>query len=150
MADNLNDFARRIRLHAARVQPGADEAVIAAATGVVTELVESTPIDTGRAISNWGATLGTQPIPYRPAAVPGSKGSTRQATIAEALGRMLRVIQGYRSGGRKGDGRSINIVNGAPYIGRLNAGSSSQAPAGFIEAAIQRGRAAIRNVRILG
>jgi hypothetical protein len=144
-ADDLASFARRIRIQANRVQDGADEATIACASAVATELVESTPVDTGRAISNWDASLGPKVAVYRPAAVPGEKGSTRSGSVAEALGRMLRAITAYKSGT---SGGSINITNAAPYIERLNAGSSSQAPAGFIESAIQRGRAAIRNVRI--
>lgn len=144
-ADDLASFGRRIRLLANKVEPGSDRAVIACASAVATELAESTPIDTGRAISNWDASIGPSAFNYRPAAVPGEKGSTRSATVAEALGRMLRKIAGYKSGG----GAAVHITNSAPYIGRLNAGYSSQAPAGFIELAIQRGRAAIRNVRIL-
>lgn len=30
------------------------------------------------------------------------------------------------------------LLNDVPYVGRLNAGSSRQAPAGFVEAAIDR------------
>lgn len=145
MADDLASFSRRIRLQANKVQPGADEAVRAAGRGVATELVQSTPIDTGRAISNWDAKVGKAPVlRYVPAAVPGKAGSTRQPTVAEALGRMLRKIGRYKAG----EGNSLHIFNAAPYIRRLNEGWSKQAPAGFIEAAIQRGRAAIRNVRI--
>ncbi len=143
--DSLESFSRRIRLQANKVQPGADEAVRAAGRGVATELVESTPIDTGRAISNWDAKVGkVTSMVFREAAVPGYKGSTRQGTIAEALARMFRNINRYKAG----EGKSLHIFNAAPYIRRLNEGWSKQAPAGFIEAAIQRGRAAIRNVRI--
>lgn len=36
------------------------------------------------------------------------------------------------------DPRNPEIYNTVPYIGRLNAGSSSQSPAGFIEAIIDK------------
>jgi len=38
-----------------------------------------------------------------------------------------------------GRAESVHISNDAPYIGRLNAGSSSQAPAGFVQRAIADG-----------
>jgi hypothetical protein len=142
---DLFDFGRKIRITAHRVQSGADEATVQVATNVVTELAESTPVDTGRAISNWQASVGPRAVSYRTAAVPGKKGSTQQASVSEAIARMVSAISGYRAGKEK----SIHISNGAPYIGKLNRGSSTQAPAGFVEKAIQRGRAAIRNVRIL-
>ena len=140
---DLANFARRIRVQANRIEPGAEKAVIDCSSAVARELVENTPVDTGRAITNWDAAVGRVPLAYRTeAAVPGSKGSTRDANVSGALSRMLAAIALYRTG------QSVNITNSAPYIGKLNAGSSLQAPAGFIEAAIQRGRAAIRNVRI--
>lgn len=140
---DLSNFARRIRVQANRVEPGVEEAVIECSSAVSRELVESTPVDTGRAITNWDAAVGRVPIGYRPtAAVPGQGGDTREANVASALSRMLSAISQYRVG------KSVNITNSAPYINKLNAGSSLQAPAGFIEAAIQRGRAVIRNVRI--
>ncbi|WP_086464347.1 hypothetical protein [Oceanibaculum nanhaiense] len=43
--------------------------------------------------------------------------------------------------GRARDGWHLTeagIRNDVPYVGRLNAGSSRQAPAGFVEAAIDR------------
>ncbi len=143
MANELEDFARRIRIQANRVEPGATQAVIDCSSAVARELVENTPADTGRAITNWDAAVGSVPSSYKTeAAAPGSKGSTREANVTSALARMLAAISKYRPG------QSVNLTNSAPYIGKLNAGSSLQAPAGFIEAAIQRGRAVIRNVRI--
>ena len=140
---DLATFARRIRIQANRVEPGSDQAVVDCSSAVARELVESTPADTGRAITNWDAAVGRAPISYKTqAAVPGTKGNTRESNVALALARMLAAIRAYRRG------QSVHITNSAPYIEKLNAGSSLQAPAGFIEAAIQRGRAVIRNVRI--
>lgn len=142
--NDLYGFGRRIRVMSNRAIPGATEAVQSCAVAVATELVESTPIDTGRAISNWDAAVGNKTQGYVQAKVPGKKGSSRGASVAEAISRMTAKIRGYQAGKTA----SINITNNAPYIGLLNAGSSTQAPAGFIEKAIQRGRQAIGNVRI--
>jgi hypothetical protein len=142
--DDLSSFARRIRLTAAKVQPGSDQAVRTCAIAVATEVVSSTPADTSRAINNWNASLGASSPRFVQAKVPGVKGSTKAAAVAAALSRMIRKIKQYKTGDPP-----INLTNAAPYIEQLNAGSSKQAPAGFIEAGIQRGRAVIRNVRIL-
>jgi hypothetical protein len=43
----------------------------------------------------------------------------------------------------------VYISNNLPYIDRLNKGHSKQAPAGFIESAINAGLTAIRKARLV-
>jgi len=138
------EFSRRIRLYANRAGELGDRAVMAASSAVLHELVQSTPVDTGRAISNWQVGVGSAPADEIPPHVPGTKGSTAEAnrSIAEQLGD--EQLAGYVSG----RGQAIHIVNNAKHIGALNDGHSRQAPAGFVEAAVQRGRAAVRGVRV--
>lgn len=87
-------------------------------------VIEDTPLDTGWARANWIPSVGS-PV-ESPAGFPGEvQTSFQQGGIAE--------IEGYRLS----DG-PIYVSNNAPYIESLNAGSSSQAPAGFVETDIDR------------
>lgn len=86
-----------------------------------------TPIDTGWASVNWWMKTGSAPTGNDgPAGNVASRQAGQQAGIAE--------LSSYRIG----NGQSVWITNGVPYIGRLNAGSSTQSPAAFVETAIKR------------
>jgi len=86
-----------------------------------------TPIDTGWARNNWVPSIGT-PLesPVGSPDNPAAAAAARDAGIAEVLTRYT-LSDGV-----------IFISNNVPYIGRLNDGSSTQSPAGFIQAAILR------------
>ena len=49
--------------------------------------------------------------------------------------------------GKKADGAFVS--NGVPYIGKLDQGSSQQAPAGFVRAAVVKAVAKLAGVRLL-
>jgi hypothetical protein len=111
--------------------------------GVLTELVMHTPIDTGRAKSNWIVgvnSLGAGPIPAHD---PGVLGSTfnenAQQAIADGAQEIARVT--FRD--------TVNVTNNLDYIRKLNDGSSQQAPAGFVEDAVVTAVHAIPNVKII-
>lgn len=93
-------------------------------------LVEDTPVDTGWARSNWVAQLRDF--------FKGVVGSPKSIDPATGIS-SAKKIAGWKSG--QGP---IFISNNVPYIGRLNNGSSDQAPAGFVEKAIQRAVNALR------
>lgn len=91
-----------------------------------------TPVDTGWARANWLASV-TQPI-TEPAGDPENV-SAAESEKEAGLGKVLA----YRlSAG------SVFISNNVPYITRLNDGYSQQAPAGFVQRAIQE---AVTNIR---
>ena len=93
-------------------------------------VTEDTPVRTGWAANNWLPKVG------RPRTdTVGSPEAVDRTSATTAL----VAITNWKSG----DG-PINITNNVPYIGRLNAGSSKKAPAGFVEKAVQR---AIRKLR---
>lgn len=88
------------------------------------ELVPATPVDTGLARGNWRPSLNA------PAAIPVSfLDLTGDATVA----RIASVARQYVLGD------TLYIVNRVPYITLLNAGSSPQAPANFVQAAVKKG-----------
>lgn len=104
-------------------------------------LVTSTPVDTGRARSNWvvGAGPSTRAIN---AYAPGAGGSTGGANTEAALQQARNFLSST-------DVSVIYISNNLEYIQYLNEGSSAQAPAGFIEAAVEAGVAHVKTMRVL-
>jgi hypothetical protein len=106
-----------------QVAEGADVVVRKVALAADQVIVMATPVDEGRARSNWIAALDAAAVgtvePYAEGAA-AANGAIEQAA---------RVIADY-----DGDVHSeIHLTNNLPYIGELNDGSSAQAPAGFVE-----------------
>lgn len=95
-------------------------------------LVAQTPVDTSKALSNWrvavgGSSYGAEEIP---AYFIGSHGSTQTSSSRAAIDAAVAALRSARAGS------PIAIINQAPYIGRLAAGSSTQAPAGWVEGSL--------------
>lgn len=86
------------------------------------ELVERTPRDTGWAKANWIPSL-TAPV----VTIAGSPDAISKADADAGLGAVLAF---------KLEDGAIFVSNNVPYIQRLDAGSSTQAPAGFVKQAI--------------
>lgn len=85
-------------------------------------LIEATPVDLGWARANWLPSLGSPVV-----TVSGSPEAIDPAAPANAMAAVLAF--------RLEDG-AIFVSNNVPYIRRLDAGSSTQAPAGFVRKAI--------------
>lgn len=142
---SLSQFSSRMARIAVNIPEQADKAVRKAALACDQAIVMATPVDTGRARSNWIASLNTasgdEVDPY----APGQEGSTAGANTQAALEQAQAVVAGY-DGDRHS---SVHITNNLPYIGPLNDGHSAQAPAGFVSTGVQAGVAAVKTVRIL-
>lgn len=105
-------------------------------------VVTSTPVDTGRARSNW--IVGTGPSTKAiDAYVPGTGGDTGGQNAQAALQQAQDFLD-------SNDVSVIYISNNLSYIEVLNGGSSAQAPAGFIEAAVQAGIDHVKSWKVLG
>ena len=128
---NLSEFSRRITLRGRKVTEGADALTRRVALAADQAVVMGTPVDTGRARSNWIVALGAAPSQTIEAYSPGEAGNTEAANTQAALDQGEAVIRGYR-----GEGQEIHITNNLPYIQRLNDGYSAQAPANFVEQAV--------------
>lgn len=135
MNEGLEQFARRIRFRGQNVLRGGERMLREAALRVLTQVVISTPVDTGRARGNWQVSVGS----------PISAEIKRLDKVGNST-----IAAGNTTIGTARSGDTIWIANNVPYIGRLNDGYSSQAPANFVELAIQRAQAGIRGVQILG
>lgn len=145
---SLGDFARRINILARDVDKNINDTVKRCALAIDQTVVLATPVDTGRARSNWRVSLG-EPIrtviePYSPltgGSDPSKIGENSNATAALAQGR--EVIS------RRKPEQEIYISNNVNYIERLNAGWSAQAEAGFVQQAIIDGAAAILSSKVV-
>lgn len=92
---------------------------------ITANLIESTPVDTGFAKTNWVPRVGT---PFTGTA--GSRGATSSGSQSAGLA----AVKNYRFGAGM-----VFIANNVAYIGDLNNGTSKQAPAGFVQGGIIRG-----------
>lgn len=131
-----DQFNRNMGALGVRVAKNADRVVRKAALAADQAIVMATPVDTGRARANWIAALDAPAVGPTPA-VDKAGGSA----MAQAAG----VVAGY-DGDRN---TAIHITNNLPYIGRLDEGSSYQAPAGFVRKAVSRAISFVKGARLL-
>jgi hypothetical protein len=96
-------------------------------TRVHEKLLDTTPVDTGFAITNWIPSVGSPVL---------RTAGTYEEAVAGSLDRSPqqageKALRGYRL-----EQGNLYDVNNVGYIEKLNAGSSSQEPAAFVQAAI--------------
>jgi hypothetical protein len=116
---------------AADVEPAVDDTLRKVALVANQTVIMATPVDTGRARANWQISIDTE--------LTGEVDST---DAQGALARNQEVIRGYRNG-------AIILQNNVPYIGALNNGSSAQAPAGFVEKALQTAASVVSKAKVV-
>jgi hypothetical protein len=134
----LNDLAKRMRKKADEVPEMANKLAIKAATHIVENLAEVTPVDTTLALSNWQIQLNTPVTGTIPARVLGSQGSSYLASATQTVEAAKDELK------TKKPGQPIYLSNVVRYIVYLNDGSSTQAPKGFVERAVLIGRLVVR------
>lgn len=105
-----------------------------AALAAVDYLARATPVDSSKALSNWLVVLDNVPQNEIEAHKEGYAGSTRGSSIQATIAAARRVLK------HKKFGQRIYVTNLVDYLERLNAGSSTQAPAGFVEASVMIAR----------
>jgi len=141
---SLKNFSRRIVLLAKKFGANVNKVVKRTAIVVDQTVVLATPVDTGRARSNWIVSTGSPSSSKIEPYAPGSKlglGETGNAGGA--------IAQGHAAVSGRLPGQPIFIVNNLSYIDELNKGHSDQAAAGFVEKAIQAGNAFLRKAKVL-
>lgn len=137
----LDRYLTRI---ARNVRPVVSSIVQTVATTVLEQVVYDSPADEGTFRSNYKVGLDQTPIGVRAAFAPGRKlGKSERANAEAAIGIGKSVIKGFRIDKNK----DIIIVNNTEYGPLLNAGSSTQAPAGFVQRAVNIGLAKARSIR---
>jgi hypothetical protein len=141
----LGDFSRRIRRRGRQIEANANLIKRKVALIADRELVLGTPVDTGRARSNWLVSLQSPISDAREPYFPGSRlGRGERANAQAAIDQAMSKI------GVAAPGQTIFIANNVKYIGLLNEGWSAQAPAGFVQSAIMRAVNSVQGARILG
>lgn len=136
-------FAIRMAALGDNVDRNAMKLVRKVALAVDATVVSATPVDTGRARSNWVAEIGKPAEGTRDAYVPGEEGSTVGENTRAALNQAKTMIATYQTGD------TIHLTNNLPYIGALNDGHSAQAPAGFVQTAVLDGVAQVPGAKLL-
>jgi len=107
-----------------RIMTGVEKSMVQLTLDINAEVIEGTPVDTGWARANWIPGVGSfenEPI--------GDRDNISHAEQNSGIGEVLRY---------KIERGPIYITNNVPYINELNQGHSAQAPANFVEKAIQR------------
>ena len=131
---DLANFGRRIERVGDDVEDGVNRVVRQAAVAVNQTVILATPVDTGRARANWQVGVGAPVLEATEDVDPNGN-----ATINRNNGKI--ALRQKR--------QTVYISNNVAYIGRLNAGSSAQAPAGFVEEAVSTGVSAVEGARVL-
>lgn len=101
-----------------------------------------TPVNTGKAVSNWRVSINPVSA-VRPPYSTGVGGSTKSACVQGAIDQARSFVES------RSRARAFYASNTVPYIGKLNSGSSAQAPAGFVEKALNEAKRGIRSVEVL-
>ena len=96
-------------------------------------VIYKTPVDTGRARSNWQVTIGT----------------TASGTVeiddksgAATMGKAVADSRGLKAGD------TIYLTNNLPYIRKLEEGWSRQAPAGMVALTVQEFAAVVNQISV--
>ena len=131
MAD-LKSFGKRIKIVGQTVEDNATKLVRKVAIAVDGHLVLSTPVDTGRARSNWQVEINAE-----------AGGTVEPVSPQQAMAQAAAKVATSRNGDE------IHITNNLPYIGKLNDGWSAQAPASFVQIAVLEGVQVIKGTRLL-
>jgi len=139
MAD-LHDLAKRLNKYADKLEAAPSKVAAEVSILLVRELVERTPVDTSKALSNWLLSLEDPVLVDLDAYYPGVFGSTQTASANEAIA--FAKLQAAK----KKPGQPIFVSNSAEYIRDLENGSSSQAPAGFTKQSVMVARKQIKAI----
>lgn len=124
-------MSKQLRVISDGIDRTVETAVKAVTLAIHAQVVEATPVDTGWARANWvpriTSAVGSLSTPAtregREAAVASA--GTAQAAALASIALTYNLQQG-----------AVYISNNVPYISKLNAGSSTQAPSNFVQIAI--------------
>jgi hypothetical protein len=127
MATTMRGFAKTMRDLSKQIPVRAGQIVADIGYRVLTTVVVGTPVKTGYARSQWLVGVGAEP-----------QGASGILAAGAVIARGRSVLK------NPPPDADVNIVNNASYIGDLNAGTSRQAPVGFVEIAVIQ---AVRGLR---
>jgi hypothetical protein len=125
-------FSKRIGRIAFKIEGNVEKGMRKAVLAIDNALTSTTPVDTGRARSNW--------LPNLDVAATGTTENTtpNKAAVANTVAR-FKIDKNV----------AIHLTNNLPYIVKLDKGSSQQQPAGFTRRAVLAGLAAVKSIKLL-
>lgn len=146
---SLAQFASNMRRYADNIGRNRTKVKRTTALAVLSGVVLGTPVGNptlwadghapagyvgGRARANWFVGLG---------------GPNKTVTTAKDSAGSATVSQGSSVIDRVGPDQPVHLTNNLPYIVPLNEGHSHQAPAGFVQQAVQQAAAKVRTMKLL-
>lgn len=139
---NLDQFAKRMTVIAKGVEKNATKSVGAVVDAIAVPIVGSTPVDTSRARANWQAAVGSPPkqVLFPAPSMPPNAGVGYSLGVS-SIKAAAKAYNGQKAG--------VFIVNNLYYMRELNDGSSTQAPANFVETSIIRAVRALDSVKLV-
>lgn len=137
-------FEKRMKELGKRIDRNVPTLLRKVALSVDQAVVVATPVDTGRARSNWRASVNAPLTGTIPPYVPSTRGKAAGPNTAAAIQQAVAAVSTVDSAKDV-----IYISNNLPYIGRLNDGYSAQAPAGYVQRAIGAASNAVRVSKLL-
>ncbi len=145
---DLNTFLLDLSKFSGEVEKTVGKITRAAAFAVMKDVVGGSPVDTGRFRASWfvGVNEPNRSITPERQVSERQRGSKRTTSGAgqESLAR-LQELTPDRVTGKE----IIYITNNLPYGPSLAAGSSTQAPDGWIEAAVERAAIEVGIVQVV-
>ncbi|MGD9210530.1 MAG: hypothetical protein PVI90_07130 [Desulfobacteraceae bacterium] len=144
---DLRQFAVRMKLRGKRLGTEVNRIVRQVALQIDQAVVLATPVNTGFARSNWIVSLDV-PVDHTHDPFSPIKKGMDPNKINESANAKGAIDQGKQVIATRKLEQDVYITNNTSYIGKLNDGSSAQAPAQFVETAIEVGSRTIRNAKV--
>ncbi len=137
MAIRLEDLSDRLERRADQIDDGLTRVARGVGTFVLTTAAEETPVNTGRARSNWVVSLRAPSRETRGPFAPGMRLGIRETANLQAV---VQAGQTVINSFQARENSSLWITNNVSYIVELNRGSSPQQPLGITPVVISRFR----------
>lgn len=136
MAD-LRVFAQRMRNRGKVLEERAGKLIGDTLVGIAEGVIPHTPIKEGRARRNWQANKSQPLTTYLDAPGTPSDGEREAISNARTVASKLK------------SGDAAHLTNNAPYIVELNRGSSTQAPAMFVQMEVLKALEKIKDFKLI-
>ncbi len=135
----ITQFQADLKKFAAKVQQDIVEVTVDTAVAVAAAVVGDTPRDTGTARANWNFSIGAPDLSVKPQRTYDeyAKPVSNEEAAVIARSRAEEVF-GVLRGQGTARVEPLYVSNALFYIGLLNEGTSQQAPAAFVETAVQK------------
>lgn len=141
---DFKQFAKLMEQRADNIIENTNELKKEVSTQLVTALAEFTPMDTGKASSNWLVGVNSPRTEQIEAHSPGTSRSTRPQNIRATIDSAKVILDTVAPGDQ------VHVSNNTDYIKDLERGTSGQAPTGMVKQSIDRARSVIKGRKLLG